>query len=168
MPPASVLVKRILVSLLIGVVIGAALGEIAFLFLGETAREPKVIVLEIPAGTAEKVARGEQPPSIPANMVFVVGDVLIVRNEDSADHQLGPLWIPAGASAHLQLSAEESLAYECSFQTTRYIGLDVREPLTLGTRIYGILYAGIPLGMLIAIYSVLMPVKKLKHDRNNV
>jgi hypothetical protein len=36
----------------------------------------------------------------------------------------------------------------------------VREPLTFGTRLYGILFAGIPLGVLIAIYSFVMPVKK--------
>jgi len=55
---------------------------------------------------------------------------------------------------------EEILAYECSFQTSNYLGLDVREPLTFGTRLYGILFAGLPLDVLIAIYSVLMPSKK--------
>jgi len=157
---SSQTLKRILISLLIGLAFGAALSEIAYYLLRETARAPKAIVLTIPAGTAEQVARGEQPPTLPENMIFVVGDLLIVKNEDAVDHQLGPLWIPAGASAHLQLSNEENLAYECSFQTSKYIGLDVREPLTLGTRIYGILFAGIPLGGLIAIYSFVMPSKK--------
>jgi len=160
MPPASIILKRIIVSLLIGLVIGIGISEITFLSLKDTAREPKAIVLTIPAGTAESVARGEQPPSLPDNMVFVVGDVLIVKNQDSVDHQLGPLWIPAGASAHLQLSNEENLAYECSFQTSNYIGFDVREPLTFGTRIYGIFYAGVPLGVLIAIYSFILPLRK--------
>ncbi len=154
------ILKRILISLLIGLLIGVAVSEVAFFFLRETARPPKVIVLTIPAGTAEQVARGEQPPALPENMVFVVGDLLIVKNEDSTDHQMGPLWIPAGASAHLQLSNEESLAYECSFQTSKYIGLDVREPVTVWTRVYGIFYAGVPLGVLIAIYSFVMPGKK--------
>lgn len=152
--------KRLLISLLIGLVIGAAISEGTFLFLRETARAPKTILLTIPAGTAELVARGEQPPTLPENMIFVVGDLLIVKNEDSADHMLGPLWIPAGADAHLQLSNEESLAFECSFQTSKYIGLDVREPVTVWTRVYGILFAGIPLGGLIAVYSFVMPAKK--------
>ncbi|MBI5934754.1 MAG: hypothetical protein HY867_13695 [Chloroflexi bacterium] len=158
---SSQTLKRILLSLLIGVAIGAALSEFTYFFLRETARAPKAIVLTIPAGTAEQVARGEQPPTLPENMIFVVGDLLIVKNEDAVDHQMGPLWIPAGASAHLQLSNEESLAYECSFQTSKYIGLDVREPLTFGTRLYGILFAGLPLGVLIAIYSFVMPPKKV-------
>ena len=152
--------KRILISLLIGIAIGAALSEITFVFLQESARAPKEIILIIPAGTAEQVARGEQPPALPENMIFVVGDVLIVKNEDAVDHQMGPLWIPAGASAHLALSTEENLAYECSFQASKYIGLDVREPVTFGTRLYGILFAGIPLGILLALYSLIMPARK--------
>jgi hypothetical protein len=157
---SKTITKRILISLLIGIAIGAALSEITFLFLRETARAPKSILLTIPAGTAEQVARGEQPPALPENMIFVVGDILIVTNEDAVDHQMGPLWIPAGASAQLALATEANLAYECSFQTSKYIGLDVREPLTFGTRLYGILFAGLPLGVLIALYSFIMPAKK--------
>jgi hypothetical protein len=157
---SNTIFKRILISMLIGIAIGAAISEIAFLLLRETARAPKEIVLTIPAGTAGQVARGEQPPTLPENMIFVVGDVLVVKNEDDVDHELGPLWIPAGASAQLALNTEESLAYECSFQASKYIGLDVREPVTLGTRLYGILYAGIPLGLMIAVYSFIMPSRK--------
>ncbi len=154
--------KRILISLLIGIVIGAALSEITFIFLQESARAPKAIILTIPAGTAEQVARGEQPPTLPENMIFVVGDVLIVKNEDAVDHQMGPLWIPARASAHLALGTEENLAYECSFQPSNIIGLDVREPVTIWTRLYGILFVGIPLGILLALYSIILPTKKKK------
>jgi hypothetical protein len=122
------------------------------------------VEITIPLGTAERVMQGEQPPTIPENMIFVVGDVLVIHNEDSVDHKLGPLWIPANTSAQLALSQKENLAYECSFQPGRYFGLDVREPLTLGTRLYGILYAGIPMGILIALYSLALPVKKKEND----
>lgn len=146
--------------MLIGLLIGIAINEITFVFLRETARPPREIVLTIPAGTADLVARGEQPPSIPNNMTFVVGDVLTVKNEDVVDHKLGQLWIPAHASASLSLAQAESLAFECSFQPTKYFGLDVQEPLTIGTRIFGILFTGLPMGFLIAVYSIIMPVKK--------
>src|SRR3972149_449943 len=109
----TVVVKRIVISLLVGLLVGVAISEITFVFLRETARPPEEIELVIPAGTAERVARGEQPPSIPAALSFVVGDTLIVRNEDSQDHQLGPLWIPAGTSASLKLSTVESYASSC-------------------------------------------------------
>jgi hypothetical protein len=156
----STVARKILLSLLIGLLAGVVVSEIPFLFMRETAREPKSVVITIPPGTAERVAQGEQPPSIPDNMIFVVGDLLVVNNDDSVDHKLGPLWIPANSSAHLFLSQKENLAYECSFQPGNYFGLDVREPLTMGTRIYGILYAGIPLGILIALYSFAFPSKK--------
>ncbi len=146
-----------------GLLIGAAINEISFLFLRETARAPTVIELVIPDGTAEKVARGETPPTLPDSMTFVVGDTLLVKNDDRSDHELGPLWIPAGASASLSLDAAQSYAYACSFQPGKYFGLDVHEALTTGTRLYGILYSGIPLGVLIALYALIMPAKK-KND----
>jgi hypothetical protein len=92
-------------------------------------------------------------------MKFVVGDTLIVQNEDKVDHQLGPLWIPASTSARLSLDQVESLSYECSFQPGKYLGLDVNEPLTLGTRIYGILYIALPMAILFALYSLAIPAK---------
>lgn len=160
MPPKRILLKRLLISTLIGLLIGAVMSEVTFVYLRETARPPQVIELVIPHGTAEQVARGEQPPSIPENMIFVVRDVLVIRNEDSVDHKLGQLWIPANSTAQLSLSEEANFAYECSFQPGNYFGLDVRQSLTLGTRLYGILYAGLPMSVLIALYSFILPVKK--------
>lgn len=154
------MVRRVIYSLILGMLLGIATTEISFLFLRETARPPKQITLLIPKGTAAEVARGEQPPTIPQNMLFVVGDILIVKNEDIVDHKLGPLFIPANSSAQLALNQEENLSYECSFQPGNYFGLDVHEPLTLGTRISGIVDVGLPLGILIALYTVVMPVKK--------
>lgn len=164
MPQKNVIIKRVIFSLLVGLLIGVALNEVTFLFLKETARPPKTIELVIPAGTAASVARGETPPGIPDSMVFVVGDTLVVKNEDVSDHQLGPLWIPAGTSASLSLDDAQSYAYNCSFQPGKYFGLDVHEALTLGTRIYGIFYSGIPLGILIALYAVIAPSKKKQEE----
>ena len=163
MPPRNILFRRLAISLLIGLALGVAISEIPFIFLRETARPPQDVVLTIPNGTAEQVARGEQPPSIPENMIFVVGDVLIVQNEDSVDHKLGQLWIPAHSSAQLSLGQEENLAFECSFQPGKYFGLDVHEPLTTSTRISGILFAGVPMAVLIALYSFIFPERKIKN-----
>ena len=162
--PASLLIRRVLISMGLGLLIGVFVGEIPFLFTRETARPPQTVEITIPPGTADRVAQGEQPPTIPDSMVFVVGDVLVIRNQDAVDHKLGPVWIPANTSAQLALSQKENMAYECSFQPGNYFGLDVREPLTLGTRLYGILYAGIPMGILIALYSLALPVKKKEND----
>ena len=161
MPPLDILFKRLAISLIIGLGLGVAVSEIPFLFLRETARPPRDVVITIPKGTAEQVARGEQPPTIPANMIFVVGDVLVVKNDDSVDHKLGQLWIPANSSAQLSLEQEANLAFECSFQPGNYFGLDVREPLTASTRLFGILYVGLPMTVLIALYSFIFPARKI-------
>src|SRR5215211_3430293 len=156
----NIFVKKILLSILFGLLIGVTVSEVPFLFLRETARAPREIILTIPAGTSDQVARGQQPPSIPENMMFVVGDRLVVKNEDSMDHKLGPLWIPANSSAQLDLDQEENLAYECSFQPGKYFGLDVREPLTPRTRLFGIIYVALPMAILIALYSLVLTPKK--------
>ena len=160
MPPFHIAVKRISIALAIGLVMGVLINEISYLLLGETSRAPQVIQLVIPAGTAEGIGRGESPPEIPTSMDFVVGDTLLVNNLDASDHQLGPLWIPAGASASLLLDSAQSFSYDCSFQTNSVFGLDVHEPLTTSIRINGILSAGLPLGFLFALYSLILPVKK--------
>jgi hypothetical protein len=160
MPPFKVILKKVSISLLVGLLFGIALNEITFYFLRETARPPKVIELVIPAGTAEKVARGEAPPAIPDSMKFVVGDTIVVKNEDTANHELGPLWIPAGSSASLSLDTAASYAYSCSFQPTQSFGLDVYEPLTLDTRLLGVILSGVPFGVILALYMLVVPGKK--------
>ncbi|MBN1305425.1 MAG: hypothetical protein JXA13_13385 [Anaerolineales bacterium] len=162
----KVVIRRVLISLVLGIMIGLAISEITFRFVQETARLPQEVRLVILAGTAAKVARGEQPPSIPPDMTFVLGDTLVVVNEDEVDHELGPLWIPPGASARLQLDSVENYALSCSFQPNQYLGLDVREPLTFGTRLLGILTAGVPLGGLIAVYSLAAWPAEKKDDRS--
>ncbi len=155
------LIRRIGLSLMAGLLIGMAISEVSFIFLKDTARAPRIIELVIPAGTAAQISLGEIPPAIPDEMTFVVGDTLMVKNDDTSDHQLGPLWIPAGASASLTLDKEENYVFACSFQQDQFFGLDVREPVTIWTRAGGILFAGVPMGAIIALYSfVVYPMKK--------
>jgi hypothetical protein len=160
MPPVKTIVVKIIISMLIGLLSGLAINEIAFALLHETSRAPKVIEIVIPNGTAEQVARGEDPPTIPDSMYFVVGDTLVVKNNDTVNHELGPLWIPAGSSASLSLNDAQSYAFSCSFQPRQTFGLNVQEALTTSTRLYGLLLSGVPAGILIALYALVMPAKK--------
>jgi hypothetical protein len=155
------IVQRVLLPMLLGILIAIGVNEFSFLFLkSDAGRGPQRIELVIPLGTAQRVAQGESNPALPDKMVFVVGDTLVVKNEDAVDHNLGPLFIPAGTSASLTLSESDNMAFTCSFQPSQYLGLDVREPVTFSTRLYGILISGIPLGMLFGLYSlVVWPLK---------
>jgi len=145
----------VVVSLMAGIFLAGLMTELTFRYQARGQdRDGKVITLAIPTGTADRIKLGEASPSIPDGLVFVVGDKLRVVNEDDADHQLGPLFIPAGTSAFLSFSQPENLAYACSFTPEKYLGLEVKEPLTINTRLMGILSAGVPLGTLIALYVV--------------
>jgi hypothetical protein len=148
--------------MLVGLLLGAVISELSFYLLntGQT-RPPKLVELDIPAGTAERVARGETDTTLPPSMTFVVGDTLLVNNHDSVAHQLGPLFIPSGASASMRLATEQGYTLLCSFQPSKYLDLSVLPPLTLATRVVGILEAGLNVGFLIAVYAVFaIPSKK--------
>lgn len=148
--------------MLLGIVLAAITTEVSYQVLKRENREPQRVELVIPPGTAASIENGESPPDIPEDMTFVVGDTFVVVNQDDVDHQLGPLWIPPGTSASLNLDTEENYALECSFQSTKIFGLDVLQPVTLGTRLTGILFAGFPLGALFAVYSILLASDKKK------
>jgi hypothetical protein len=152
--------KRVVLSLLAGLALSAVVSEVSFLILREDSRSPTVFQLVIPAGTAEGIARGEKPPTLPEEMRFVVGDKLTITNQDSVPHELGPLFIPAGSSTQLSFTAEENYSYSCSFQPDNQFGLTVVEPVTPYIRAVGILIAGLPLGGLIALYSLAAYPKK--------
>jgi hypothetical protein len=154
------LLIRFLIAITIGILIAIPLSELGFYLQGNlTSRPSKTIVLDIPPGTSAKVAQGTSV--LPQDMTFVLGDTLLVHNRDSVAHILGPLFIPAGSSASLTLDHIGNLSYVCSFQPTKYLGLDVQDALTLTTRLEGIIIAGFPLGILFGLYSlILRPLKK--------
>jgi hypothetical protein len=145
----------IVTVLSLGVIFTAS--EIFYLLQKEShERAPQQVELVIPLGAAEMVSRGEQVATIPEEMVFMVGDTLVVKNEDLLSHQLGPLWIPANSSASLALDTAARYVESCSFQTSQYLGLDVRQATTLGTRLQALVIAGPATIIFLFIYSVLV------------
>ena len=105
-------------------------------------RKPGVITLVIPAGTDAEIKSGKTDVGIPQSMTFVVGDVLEVWNEDSVTLQLGPLYIPPRSTARMPLDVIDQYTLGCSFQSGKFLGLDVRQPTTLSTRMYALFAAG--------------------------
>lgn len=152
--------KRLIIVFLISLILVWVGSEVSFYFLKESSdRAPETIELVIPAGTAELIA-GDQPnPSIPEEMVFVLGDTLVVKNDDSVDHQLGPLWIPPQSKASLVLDTADRYAYSCSFQPSQYLGVNVKQPTTWETRLVALGFAVPATTAFIFIYSlVLWPI----------
>jgi len=134
-----------------------ALNEVIFLLQrDQNDRPPRTITLVIPAGTAQRVQAGQSDSSIPSEMVFVVGDTLQVKNEDSVSQELGPIWVPPGTTGSMVLGQAANLSYRCSFRPDQYLGLDIRQPTTLGTRFAGLAVGAPALGVVIFIYSLLV------------
>jgi len=138
--------------------------EIGFRLLREdVSRDPTTIELVVPKGTAERIAGGESNPTIPDDLVFIVGDVLVVRNEDVADHEFGPLWIPTGKSASLALDQANDYTYSCSFQPSNYLNLTVRNVINWRDRLGALWYGVPPTVMFLLVYSfVVKPLTPLE------
>jgi len=160
--------KRALFLLVVAVGMMLLISEGAYwLQKDDLSREPQTIELVIPEGTAETIDEGESPSSIPDEMVFIVGDVLVVKNDDISDHELGPLWIPAGKSASLVLEQENDYTYSCSFQQSRYFDLTVKSAVNWRDRVQALGYSVPPTWMFLLVYSfVIRPIKFTKDKKN--
>ena len=154
-------INRLIIVFLISLALVTLFNEGAYMLQKEKYdRAPQTIDLTIPAGTAARVDAGEDVPTIPQEMVFVLGDTLQVTNDDNVSHQLGPVWVPAGGTASLVMKQADKFAYHCSFATSRYLGLDVRQPTTFGTRLTALGLSAPTMTTLFFIYSVLVfPIK---------
>jgi hypothetical protein len=158
------LLLRMFFFMAIGLVAAFFFSEIGFrLQQDTTSRDPTTITLVIPAGTSAKVAQGESV--IPAGQSFVLGDTLVVKNEDSVTQSLGPLVIPPGATASMKLDTVGAVQYTCSFQPAKYYGIEVQQGLSFGMRLEAAILAGLPLGVLLGVYSLV--IKPLKPRQKN-
>ena len=153
--------RRFIIVFVISLVLVGVMGEVANAWIGSSAdRGPQAVELIIPAGTAEKLASGQEEPAIPDSMTFVVGDTLVVRNQDVVDHQLGPVWVPAGSSASLKMDTANSYDYTCSFRASNYLGMDIKEATTIGIRLISLGYVAPATALFLFVYSlVLFPLK---------
>jgi hypothetical protein len=147
--------KRLALIFSVCLVLVTAFNEITYLFQKDSAdRTPQIIQIIIPAGTARRVAAGEPVPSIPPGLTFVAGDVLEVINQDQTDHQLGPLWVPAGSTASLAMDVPEKLSVACTFQADKVFDLEVRSVTTYGDRIKALALSVPTTTALVFLYSL--------------
>jgi hypothetical protein len=158
--------RRFLLLLVVSTALVLLISEVAYrLTKDPTSRPPGSVELVIPYGTAGKVAAGEAEPSIPADMIFVAGDTLVVKNEDAVAHQLDVLYIPPDSSASMSLGQANEFAFSCSFQPSRYFNITVRQATTWTTRLAALWY-GVPVTvMFLLTYSfIFFPLKPRKRS----
>jgi|WetSurMetagenome_2_1015567.scaffolds.fasta_scaffold27999_2 hypothetical protein len=151
---------RILFGLEVGILLSIPFNEFAFQKQGGTiTRLPTTIDLTIPTGTAETVALGTDV--LPENLDFVQGDRLVVQNQDSVVHTLGPMVIPADNTAEMKLQEIGQISYYCTFAENDYLGLLVRPAISWADRLEWIILGGIPFGLVLGLVSLkVKPVKR--------
>ena len=67
----------------------------------------------IPAGTAERLNRGEEVEIVPAELEVTVGDTIRIVNDDDVDHIVGVFYVRAGATLTQQFQSAGVLQGEC-------------------------------------------------------
>jgi hypothetical protein len=161
--------NRFFVVLFVALIFVGIVNEGAHLLLKEkTDRSPETIEIRIPAGTAARVEAGETVPSIPSELVFVIGDTLMVTNEDDVPHELGPLWVPSGSSATLLMENANKYTLGCTFQPSKFLDFDVRSRTTVNSRIQAFALATPPTAMFFFLYSlVAFPLKNAKKEESS-
>ena len=146
---------RLAIVLAISLVFALVFNEVSYLLTKDPAdRAPKTISLVIPAGTAARIKAGDELRIFPDEITFVVGDILEVVNEDSEAHQMGPVFVPAGATGSMVLDQAKKMSLSCTFQSSRYLGLDIRPATTIVTRLAGLLITAPTLAALLFLYSL--------------
>jgi len=152
---------RLFISLIICLIFGFLISEASFQVLTQgEADSREEISITIPNGTAERIRNGYLVPSIPENIVFYEGDRIVVNNEDTENHQLGPIWVPPGSQGVLNLQNSDNYSLTCTFQPGKMMGIEVRPKITSYVRFQGILAIGLPTGVLGFLFSlIIFPIR---------
>jgi len=80
---------------------------------------------EIPAGTADAIARGADVQIIPADLDLRLADRLVVVNRDDVTHQIGPFRIAPGETFDRGFDSAVSLSGFCSLHPSSGIEISV-------------------------------------------
>ena len=87
--------------------------------------EPEKHFITIPAGTATSISSGLDVDIIPADLDFRLRDELVILNQDSTSHQIGPFIIPAGAQFVTRFAEAASIVGFCSLHPTGQITINI-------------------------------------------
>jgi plastocyanin len=98
--------------LLVALIAVPAIALIAF--AASSALRSETIVVDVPPGTAQRLAAGETVELLPRTLEVSVGDRLEVHNRDDVAHQVGPYDVAAGQSLTQTFTAPGTLEGLCT------------------------------------------------------
>ena len=81
----------------------------------------------IPAGTADRIAAGERVELLPADLRFRLRDTLVVVNDDTITHQVGPFSVGAGQRLEKRFAEAATLQGSCSLHPSGSITIEITD-----------------------------------------
>lgn len=106
------------------IVVAPALAFLALAYVLSLGSEQ--IVIEVPHGTAQRIADGERVELIPARLEVSVGDSLEIRNLDDTVHEVGPYTVDAGQTLHQTFTSPGTIQGLCTLHPSGAITIVVR------------------------------------------
>lgn len=91
-----------------------------------SALRSETIVVDVPPGTAERLAAGETVELLPRTLEVSVGDRLEVHNRDVVAHQVGPYDVAAGQSLAQTFTTPGTLEGLCTLHESGQVTIVVR------------------------------------------
>jgi len=88
---------------------------------------PRDVVIDIPRGTAEQIARGEEQSVIPALINLNEGDSLVLTNRDTEGHRVGGLYVKEASTVSAKFGDAGSYSYFCSVHPSGQTVFEVAE-----------------------------------------
>ncbi|HEC23679.1 MAG TPA: hypothetical protein ENI95_12270 [Chloroflexi bacterium] len=123
--PGSFLSWRWIVTLVL-LVMGLGVAAYRSAILHEEMRQ---LVIVIPPGTAERLAAGETENTPPHRIDLTLGvqDVLVIRNEDSVWHQVGPYRVAPGHTLVQRFSQPGTIQAACTMTPSQQVEIVIHE-----------------------------------------
>lgn len=94
--------------------------------------EPGGLTLVIPEGAAAKLDYPtiDSAIEVPTDLVFAQGEVLVIRNEDSAANRAGPWVLAAGETLRMRFETTGEFYYLCTVDESESVSITVVESRT--------------------------------------
>jgi len=122
---------RIVASFIL-IIIYIALAAYRGINLRADSRQYVIVITE---GTAERIEAGVEESNIPHEIEMVLGvkDVLVIRNEDTVWHTVGPYGVAAGKTIVARFTHSGEITQTCSITPTGTVRIVIRERSTIFT-----------------------------------
>lgn len=117
--------QRTLLLYLVGGLLIATIPVVVARFVDQPPGETYTI--DIPPGTAERLAAGEEVEVIPDELDFTLRDVLIIVNRDSVAHTIGPFEVGPGEQSEHSFNEAAAISAYCSLHPSGSISISIGE-----------------------------------------